>query len=192
LWAFVNGALAPFVQKVGSDYVATSGQSSKITPSFLAFLTHASRLSQALYHGDPSGNPSLSFTMTALPAADVDHVSFSVNGATLAGSPKNSPSQRFSWPGTGQPNASLTASFGGATESSVINRTGLWAIWHVLERAEHGGDNSVQWTIRTAEEGPVTMNGHPESVKFSLDPQSAQILRPQFFGSLTCPGRAVQ
>ena len=192
LWAFVNSSLAPFVQKVGTDYVATTGQSAKITPAFLAFLTRASRLSQALYH-DQSGNPSLSFTMTALPAQDVDHVSLSVNGATLAGAPKDRPSQTFTWPGNGPQSASLQSRFGGATaDSSVINRTGLWAIWHVLERAERAADNSIQWTIRTTEEGPLIINGHPITLKFSLDPQSAQILRPQFFGNLSCPGPAVQ
>lgn len=191
LWAFVTASLAPYVQKVGSDYVATTGQPAKITPSFLAFLNHASHLSQALYY-DASGSPNLTFTMTAAPMPDVDHVSLSVDGATLSGAPKNGPTQTFTWPGTTQ-SATLLAKFGGATtDSSVINRTGLWAIWHVLERAEHAADNSVQWTIRTAEEGPVMINGHPATVKFKLDPQSAQILRPQYFGNLSCPGKAVQ
>lgn len=193
LWKFVDGPLAPFVQKVGTDYAATTGQTAKVTPGFLAFINHASRLSQALYHGDPSGNPTLTFTMTALPAPDVDHVTLTINGSALSDAPKNKPAKTFTWPGTGQQSASLEARFGGSTtDSSVINRSGLWAIWHVLERAEHGADNSLGWTIRTAEEGPVMMNGHPQTVKFSLDPLSAQILRPQFFGNLNCSGKAVQ
>jgi hypothetical protein len=38
----------------------------------------------------------------------------------------------------------------------------------------------------------MKINGHPVTVKFSIDPQSAQVLRPQYFAGMGCPGKAVQ
>ena len=36
------------------------------------------------------------------------------------------------------------------------------------------------------------VKGQPLTAKFTLDPQSAQLLRPQYFAGLSCPSKAVQ
>jgi type VI secretion system protein ImpL len=192
LWAFVKGTLATFVQQAGSDYVAIPGQPSTVTPGFLGFLNRASHMSQAIYHGDPSGNANMSFTIQALPSQDVDHVSLAIDGITLAGDPKNKPSQTFPWPGSAQ-QFTLQARFGGSSSDfTIVSTTGLWAVWHALERADRGTGDSLQWTPITPGEGPIKVNGHPLTVKFGLDPQSAQVLRAQYFAGLSCPGKAIQ
>jgi type VI protein secretion system component VasK len=149
-------------------------------------------MSQAIYHGDASGTANMTFTIQALPSQDVDHVSLSIDGSTLAGDPKNKPSQTFSWPGSAQSFA-LQARFGGSkSDFSIVNTTGLWAAWHAVDRADRATANMLQWTPITPGEGPIQVNGHALTVRFSLDPQSAQILRPQYFAGLSCPGKAVQ
>lgn len=191
LWAFAKGPLAPYVQAAGNDFVPVSGQPSKVTPQFLAFLNRASHLSQAFYHGDSTGNPNFSFTIQALPSDYVDHVTLAIDGVTLSGDPKNKPAQTFAWPGTA-PGFSLQVPYGASgAEASIVNTTGLWAVWHALDRADRGTAGLLQWTLSTAA-GPVSVKGQPLTVKFSLDPQSAQIFRPQFFAGLTCPPKAVQ
>jgi len=190
LWDFVKTGLAAQVHQVGSDYVANPGATPAITPAYLSFLNHALHLSQALYH-DSSGNPSMSFILQALPSQDVDHVSLSIGGTTLAGDPKNSPKQTFPWPGSTQ-DVNLLARIGGSSSDfTIVSATGLWAVWHALDRADRGA-NGLQWTPVVPGEGPMKINGHPVTVKFSIDPQSAQVLRPQYFAGMTCPAKAVQ
>jgi type VI secretion system protein ImpL len=192
LWAFVKSGLAPYVQQVGSDYIATTGQAAKITPAFLGFLNRAAHMSQAIYHGDAAGAANMTFTIQALPSQDVDHVSLAIDGSTLSGDPKNKPSQAFTWPGSVQSFA-LQARFGGSkSDFSIVNTTGLWAAWHAVDRANRGAGDTLQWTPITPGEGPIQVNGHPLTVRFGLDAQSAQILRPQYFTGLSCPGKAVQ
>ncbi len=191
LWAFAKGPLAPYVQPVGNGYAPASGQPLKISPQFLAFLNRAAAISQALYHADPTGNPNLSFTIQALPSDYVDHVTLAIDGVTLSGDPKTKPIQTFPWPGTA-PGFSLQVPYGAsAAEASIVNTTGLWAVWHALDKADRGSAGLLQWTLSTAS-GPVSVKGQPLTVKFSLDPQSAQIFRAQFFAGLNCPAKAVQ
>jgi type VI secretion system protein ImpL len=190
LWDFVKTGLQAQVHQVGNDYVANPGATPAITSNYLAFLNHALHLSQALYH-DASGNPSMSFILQALPSQDVDHVSLSIGGTTLSGDPKNSPRQTFPWPGSTQ-DVNLLARIGGSSSDfTIVSATGLWAVWHALDRADRGA-NSLQWTPVVPGEGPMKINGHPVTVKFSIDPQSAQVLRPQYFAGMGCPGKAVQ
>jgi type VI protein secretion system component VasK len=191
LWDFVRGTLGPYVQKSGNSYIATMGQTAKITPSFLNFLNRAALMSQALYHGDASANPNMNFTIHAMPSPDVDHVTLSIDGATLSGDPKTGVSQSFPWPGSAQ-DFTLLARFGGSSSDfTMVHKPGLWAVWHALERAERNGNN-VQWTQATEGVGPTMINGHPLTVNFGLDATSGQILRAQYFSGLGCPTRAVQ
>jgi type VI protein secretion system component VasK len=190
LWIFVKGPLAPIVQPAGGDYVPVSGAPSRVTPTFLNFLNRASHMAQAFYHGEAGGNPNMSFTIQALPSENVDHVSLSIDGGTLSGDPKNKPPQTFQWPGSA-PGFSLQVRFGSSSDVSIVDTTGLWAVWHALDKAERGVGNSLQWTPVTPE-GPLKVKGQPVTVKFGLDTQSAQILRPQYFSGLSCPGKAVQ
>ncbi len=191
LWGFVNGpVMTPFLQKSGNQYVATVGQAATVSPAFLNFVNRMALMSQAFYHGDPSGNANMTFTMTALPSQDVDHVSLSVDGGTLAGDPKDRPTQTFTWPGT-TPGVNLQVRFGSSPDITIASAPGLWAVWHFLDTAERGSGVAPEWVGRTAA-GPMTVKDHPVAVKFSIDPTSAKVLRPQFFSGLSCPGRAVQ
>ena len=191
LWKFVNGTLAPtYVEQAGNDYIAKSGQPSKVTAPFLAFLNRAFHLSQALYHGDAAGNPNMSFTIQALPSQDVDHVTLVIDGTTLSGDPKTKPSQTFTWPGSA-PGANLQVRYGSSPNFTIFQSSGLWAIWHVLDTAERGAGGTLEWKQGTSA-GVTTIGGSAAAMKFSLDPQSAQILRPQYFAGLGCPSKAVQ
>lgn len=193
LWVLYDAQLKQYILPAGSDYVRASGQTLNITDGFLRFFNRAAHLSQALYSNGQQTN--LQFTMQALPAPDVTHINLEIDGQTLSTDLKSgSKSQTFSWPGTSG-SAALRVKFGGDTEFTISQTTGLWAVWHLLdtgERLAQGGTQlAVQWTEKT-NAGVVEVNGHPASVKFSLDSQSSQIFRPQYFSGLGCSGRAVQ
>ena len=91
-------------------------------------------------------NPNMSFTIQALPSDNIDHVSLTVDGGNLSGDPKNKPYQTFAWPGTTQEFTLSVRTVGSTSDLSITNKTGLWAVWHAIERADRAAGNSLQWT----------------------------------------------
>ncbi len=193
LWALVNGPLKQAVVLAGSDYAAAPGQQISVTPTFLRFLNHAKHLSDALYKGGPQ--PSLTFSMQPLPAPDVNHVTLTIDGQTLSTDLQSARPQTFTWPGSVQ-NARLLVRFGvGGLDTQIDDRTGVWAIWHLLDTAERwqpaGSQYQMEWVQKTSA-GPEMINGHPAAVKFTLDPQGSQVFGPHYFSGLTCVSKAAQ
>jgi type VI secretion system protein ImpL len=191
LWAFINSPLMlPYLQKSGTQYVAAIGQTATVTPPFLNFVNRAALMTQAFYAGGNTASPNMTFTMQALPAQDVDHISLAIDGGTLAGDPKDKPSQAFAWPGSA-PGVNLLVRFGSSPDLTVVQTSGLWAIWHFLDTAERASWPNPEWIVRS-NAGPMTVKGHQVTVKFSVDASSAPVLRPQFLAGLGCPGTAVR
>jgi type VI protein secretion system component VasK len=151
-------------------------------------------MSRAFYRGETAQSPNLSFSMQPLPAPDVDHVTLAIDGQTLSADVRSSAKpQLFTWPGSTQ-GVNLQVRFGASPEFTIVQTTGLWAVWHFLdtgERVPGGSALELEWVQKTSA-GPATINGHPAAVKFALDPQSAQVLRPQYFSGLGCVSKAVQ
>ncbi len=195
LWQVYNNTdLKKYLLPAGAEYVRAPGQQGSVTPAFLNFFNRAARMSQAMFKGE--GGPSFTFSMQALPSQDVSHVTLNIDGQTLSTDLKGGgKSQTFNWPGT-TPSVALGVSFGGASlESGIVQTSGLWAVWHFIDTGERlpsaGSQLEMQWVEKTSA-GIVSINGHPASVKFALDPQSSLILRPQYFSGLACTSKAVQ
>jgi type VI secretion system protein ImpL len=194
LWQFVNSTLKPFVILSGSDYGPNPAQQKPVvTQAFLRFLNRAKHLTDALYKGGP--NPNLTFTIQPLAAADLDHVTLTIDGTTLSADPKQGGSKAFTWPGS-TPGAALLARYGGASSDFTISdKSGLWAVWRLLDTAQKvaltGNQYQVQWAPETSA-GPITVHGHALIIPFSLDAQGSQIFSRGYFGDLKCVGKAVQ
>jgi type VI protein secretion system component VasK len=178
-----------YVKGVGNQYVSLPGTPSA-TSAFMNFINHAALLRQALYH-DSTGNLSMNFVLQSLPSPGVDHVTLTIDGVTLSADPKTLQKQTFPWP-TSTPGLSLGTRIGGGNKDlTMIDNAGPWAVWHALDRAARAG-NTVEWALVTSGESTTSIGGVPVTVKFSLDPQSAEILRPKFFSGLTCVSKAIQ
>lgn len=194
VWQFVNGPLKPFVTLSGNDYMPNPAQQKPVvTQVYLRFLNKAKHLTDAVYKGGAA--PNLTFTIQPISAQDLDHVTLTVDGTTLSADPKQGVSKTFSWPGSVQ-NAILLARYGNSSaDFTIFDRTGLWAIWHVLDTAQQvapsGTQYQVQWTQETSA-GPTKVNGHVLIMPFSLDAQGSQIFSRGYFGDLKCVSKAVQ
>ena len=194
LWQFVNDKMKPYLIVAGNDYAPNPAQQKPmVTPAFLRFVNRAKSLSDALYKGGPK--PNLTFSLQPLPAPDLDHITLTIDGTTLSADPKQGTSKTFSWPGT-TPNAILLVRFGGASSDFTISdKSGLWAVWRLLDTAQKlslaGSQYQVQWAPETTA-GPLTVNGHPVIVPFSLDAQGSQIFSRGYFSGLNCVSKAVQ
>ena len=194
LWAFAKDKLKDFVLLSGDDYGPNPAkQNPAVTATFLRFLNRAKHLSDALYKGSPK--PNLTFSLQPLPAPDLDHITLTIDGTTLSTDPKQGVSKTFSWPGTAS-NAILLARFGGSSSDFTISdKSGLWAVWRLLDTAQKvsvaGNQYQVQWTPETTA-GFLQVNGHVVTVPFSLDAQGSQIFSRGYFSGLSCISKAVQ
>jgi type VI protein secretion system component VasK len=168
-------------------------QQANVTAAYLRFLNRAKHLSDALYKGGLQ--PNVTFSMQPVAAPDVSHITLTIDGQTLSTDMQSAHAQTFSWPGTVQ-NARLSVRFGvGGLDTQVDDRSGLWAIWHLLDTAERwqaaGTQYQMEWVQKTSA-GPEMINGHPAAVKFALDPQGSQIFAPHYFSGIGCVSKAVQ
>ncbi len=193
LWQLYESQLKPYLIPAGNDYVRASGQQGAVTDAFLRFFNRAAHMSQAMYKGDAQ-QPNMSFSVQALPAPDVTHVTLTINGQTLSTDLKNGArSQTFAWPGTAAA-AYLGVGYGGNKDDQIANYNGLWAAWRLLntgERLQSGGQLELQWTEKSSA-GITTISGHPKTVKLALDAQSSPIFQPPYFSSLGCVSKAIQ
>ena len=195
LWQLYNASLKQYLIPSGGDYVAASGQQLTVTPAFLNFFNRAAHMSQALYPANAT-QPNMTFSMQVLPSQDVTHLTLAINGQTLSSDLKSGPkSQIFAWPGSAQ-GVSLGVGFAGGGELTIVQASGLWAIWHFLDSGERiqssGSQLQLEWIEKSSAGQITTINGHPAAVKFALDAQSSQVFRPQYFSGLTCTSKAVQ
>ncbi len=193
LWQLYNGSLKQLlIPGPNGDYVPASGQQLSVSQSFLRFFNRAMHMSDTLYHG--SGQPNLAFSMQALQTPGVEHVTLTVDGGTLSTDFRGgAASQSFGWPGS-NPGFELEVTFSGGSKFDVA-KTGLWAIWHVIDAAENpqvvNGQIQLELAQRTSL-GIATIGGHPAVVRFLVNAQGSQIFRPGYFSGLGCVGRAVQ
>ncbi len=194
LWQFVNGTLKPYVLLAGSDYVPNPAQPNPvITQPYLHFLNRSKHLADAIYKGGPT--PNLTFTITPVAAPDLDHITLTLDGTTLSADPKQATPKTFTWPGSAQ-NAILQVRYGGSpTDVGIADRSGLWAVWRLLDTAQKvaltGSQYQLQWAPETSA-GPQTVHGHPLVIPFSLDAQGSQIFSRGYFGDVKCLSKAVQ
>jgi type VI protein secretion system component VasK len=146
-----------------------------------------------MYKGGPT--PNLTFSIEPLAAPDLDHITLTIDGTTLSADPKQGTAKTFSWPGS-TPNAILLARYGGSSSDFTIGeKSGLWAIWRLLDTAQKvaqaGNQYQVQWAPETTA-GPVMVHGHAVTIPFALDAQGSAIFSRGYFSGLNCVSKAVQ
>ncbi len=195
LWQLYNASLKQYLIPSGSEYAPAAGQQLSVTPAFLRFFNRAAHMSQALYPAN-APQPNLTFSMQVLPSQDVTHLTLVIDGQTLSTDLKTGPkSQTFSWPGSAQ-GVSLGVGFAGGGELSVVQTTGLWALWHFLDSGEalqsSGNQLQLEWILKSSAGQTSMINGHPAAIRFALDAQSSQVFNRQYFSGLACTSKAVQ
>ena len=84
LAAFYEGSLKNYLDKQGSQYVRKSDSKVRITDGFLLFFNRAMAFSAALYKNGAT-NPSLTYSMRALPAEGLKTVVLSLDGQECFG-----------------------------------------------------------------------------------------------------------
>lgn len=177
LATFYDGTLKNYLEKSGNAYVSKPDSRVRITDGFLRFFNRAMALSAAWYKPGAM-NPSMNYSMKALPAEGLKNVTLSLDGQVLKSGPNGGPSQDFTWPGSSVHAANLSGSLGG-TELGFITYDGLWAVYRFFGDADRfqasGNDYLLQWVPRQGQSGqPIRLeNGKTLTLPFQLDLKGA-------------------
>jgi type VI secretion system protein ImpL len=192
-WKLYDQTFNKILTRSGSEFTVNSQSNLKVNPAFLAFMNRLLHMSESFYKSGAQ-EPNLTFSMQPVAAPDVDHITLTIDGTTLSQDMRSAAKQTFTWPGSTQ-EAHLKVRFTGGSEFGFVDKTGVWAIWHFLDTAEkwqsYGSQYQVEWTEKTTAQ-VVTINGHPATVRFLLDPQGSQVFRPQGFSGAPCSSIAVK
>ena len=157
-WKKLNDDVKPFVQKVGSRYVANPLATVRPSPAFLLFLNRVAGLSETLY---PSGTPPphFAYTLRQLPS-NLEGVEVKIGSETLAG---EGAQKSFVW--TGAAEDILVQTKGGDTLDSF---NGPWAAFHFVARAHNLGAGKLEWVNETNGKPIILANGKQKSYDFQL------------------------
>jgi type VI secretion system protein ImpL len=173
---FFETNLRSYLTRQGSQFTRKPDSKVQVTEGFLRFLTRAYSFSDALYRNG-SREPSLTYTMKAMPAEGVKSVSLSMDGQELDSPGSGGVSKDFVWPGTSSRAARLSGSFGGPT-IGFISYDGLWAVFRFFGDADQfqatGGTYTLQWVPRQGQSSqPMRIEGKIISLPFQLDLKGA-------------------
>ncbi len=174
---FYENDLKNYMEKTGSGYTRKSDSRLQITDAFLRFFERAMAFSSAMYKSGAM-NPSLSYSMRALPAEGLKSVTLSLDGQVLKAGAGGGQSQDFTWPGTTVHAANLAGSFGDA-DLGFITYDGLWAAFRFFGDADRfqaaGNVYTLQWVPRQGQAGqPIRLDsGKTLTLPFQLDLKGA-------------------
>jgi type VI secretion system protein ImpL len=177
LATFYESSLKNYLEKAGSAYVAKPDSRVRITDAFLRFFNRAMAFSAAMYKPGAM-NPSLSYSMSALPAEGLKSVTLSLDGQVLKSGPTGGQSQEFTWPGASVHAANLSGNLGG-TDLGFITYDGLWAAFRFFGDADRfqasGNEYTLQWVPRQGQAGQsITLqSGKTLTLPFQLDLKGA-------------------
>ena len=175
--AFYENALKNYLALQGNQYVRKPDSKVQITDNFLRFFNRAMSFSNALYKGSAK-EPSLTYSMRALPAEGLKSVTLSLDGQVLKAGPNGGQSQDFTWPGKSTQAARLSGNLGGG-DFGFITYDGLWAAFRFFGDADRfqasGSTYTLQWVPRQGQSGqPIRLdNGKSLALPFQLDLKGA-------------------
>ncbi len=161
-WQLYETKLQKVLVQQGSQYVASSTGSLRITPEFQRFFSSVATFSQSMYPGG-SPQPRVTYTLRESPRNTVQGLTITIDGETLSGS---GPRKPFTWPGSAQ---GVKLSVSGLQLASF---DGVWGIFRFLSLANWKGSGS-NYEL----EYPVKFAGQQTPVWFDLETANAAILK---------------
>jgi len=173
---FYDSNLKNYLTLEGGLYVRKTDSRVQITEAFLRFFNRATAFSNALYKNGAK-DPSIVYSMRALPAEGLKSVILSLDGQILKSGANGGQSQEFTWPGATHA-ANLSGSLGG-TELGFITYDGLWAVFRFFGDADRfqasGSNYTLQWVPRQGQSGqPIRLDsGKILTLPFLLDLKGA-------------------
>lgn len=189
LWMFVDGHLAPFVERRGGRWREKTwqGVGLGIRPSFLVMMDRAEQITSSLF--GESGHLNLTFFVSAKPNPDLVDMRMDVNGDGLRY--RNEPERwySFSWSGNGVYGARVAAVSGITGGSAQLRASGDWALLRLLQgadrvRAESPADLIAEWDLY---KGADTQH-RPLQVHIRTE-RSAPVLAWRDWGRFELPSR---
>jgi len=191
LAAFAGDDLRNYLERRGNEWVRKPDSRVQISDAFLRFLNRATALSDALYKGGAK-DPSLTYSMKALPAEGMKSVTLSLDGQVLKSGGAGGESKDFTWPGTSVRAARLSGSLGGA-DLGFITYDGLWAAFRFFGDADRfqasGTGYTLQWVPRQGQAGqPMRLDsGKALALPFLLDLKGAPpIFQKGYLSGMQC------
>lgn len=185
LWTFVDGELANYVLRQGSQFIEKPGAPTRVSPSFVGFLNRAAEFSAGLYHGEGS-QPSLLFIMRANLSDAVPSLTITIDGRPAKFTRTSAANKRISWTGSEAQEATLSGQVGGR-EQRILSYQDTWAIFKLFHQADwYPGDPYylVDWRV------PPPAGGSPLRARFEVNMAGAKpILRREFFSGVSCNSR---
>ena len=177
LWTTYNQSLKQVLVKQGSRYAPLPGPV-KLNPNFVAFFNNAAMISQTLY---PAGGstPRVGFTLRQT-ASNVPDLALKIGSEVLKGTGQ---SKAMTW--TGSEDVQITS---GAVPLGSYN--GPWAVSRFIVDgyAHSSGSSDLEYTIKNNDK-PVMLNGQPETYKYQLQVNGANVFNPSTWSSLHCVGQ---
>lgn len=167
---FYSTTLKALVVQQGSQFVPAPGSTVRISPSFLAFLDNAQKISSTLY---PSGGnqPSLDFTLTEVKSAGVSDAVLNIDGKQIK---SGGESATFHW--VSQPSSKITLS---TQKNTAPAMTGPWSVFHFGFGAPQVSPNRLKFSFSFN-------NQTPEIVLLDASGPGAPLLNPEFMKGFHC------
>jgi type VI secretion system protein ImpL len=167
---FYNTTLKALVVLQGSQYIPVPGSSVKISPSFLAFLNNAQKISSNLYSS--GGNqPSLDFTLSEVKSTAGSEAVLSIDGKQIKAGGE---SATFHW--VSSPSSRITLN---TQKNTAPNMTGPWSVFHLGYSAPQVTPNRMKFSFSFN-------NQTPEIVLFDASGPGAPLLNPEFMKGFHC------
>jgi type VI secretion system protein ImpL len=169
-FAQFTASMHALVAQQGSQYVVAPGSAVHINPAFLNFLTHAQKISSALY---PSGGnqPSLDFTLAEVKAPGDANAVLNIDGKQIT---TGGQSTTFHW--TSQPSSKITLA---TQKNTAPPMTGPWSVFHFGFAAPQVSPNRLKFFFSFN-------NQTPEIVLFDASGPGAPLLNPDFMKDFHC------
>jgi len=190
IWAGYDPTLKPYlIPNSQGQYVAAPNPPQPVLPKFVTYFSHAARVSSAFY---PSGakSPTMTFTAHFLPSPGVAPATLVVDGKPIA---SGSGPQQFQWSADTAKSAKLVYD-----SNDVFSFSGPWSLFQLVRNAnkvtQSGSSLRIEFDIDTS----TTIAGHKigsgaaKTITIEIDGQGAEILGPNFFSGLGCPGPMVK
>ena len=169
-FAQFTASMHALVAQQGSQYVVAPGSAVHINPAFLNFLTHAQKISSALY-ASGGNQPSLDFTLAEVKAPGDANAVLNIDGKQIT---TGGQSTTFHW--TSQPSSKITLA---TQKNTAPPMTGPWSVFHFGFAAPQVSPNRLKFFFSFN-------NQTPEIVLFDASGPGAPLLNPDFMKDFHC------
>ncbi|HEY2018735.1 MAG TPA: ImcF-related family protein [Bryobacteraceae bacterium] len=190
LWKFVEGDLAKFIARQGTEYGPVPGSPVSISPAFLGWINRAASFTDAAYK-DGSAAPHFNYSMKPQFEQGMQSVKLTIDGQATTFTP-GSAAKPYVWPGTAAQGLQLSFNMDG-NDRDFPTYSGLWAVFHFVAEANERNGNIITRIEGSGAPFRPTINpktGKPYLVRIELN-ASPMIFHPNYF-SLNCVSTVVR